>query len=278
MSKPGIFSSITASTISGNVVATAADLASSSPVNTKVISPLALKTYLGSLPSGVGISGASGSFSALSASTISGAVVPTTISSYSANNVLITPSTLSNALFNPPVVLGGGSASSSAKLGSLTVTGAFSLTGDSVQPSEGGTGNSSYTAGDILVASASNALGKLSKGSAGQVLTVASSGGIGGLAWSIPKVVPIATTVSTGTVVLATDAAAKAMVGSAVVTASNLAAIFSAPGQLGTSSLRVSTAFVNVLDANSVSASSTGVAGASDISGRAANKIMTHQV
>lgn len=175
-------------------------------------------------------------------------------------------------------MLGGGSASSSAKLGSLTVTGAFSLTGDSVQPSEGGTGNSSYTAGDILVASASNALGKLSKGSAGQVLTVASSGGIGGLAWSIPKVVPIATTVSTGTVVLATDAAAKAMVGSAVVTASNLAAIFSAPGQLGTSSLRVSTAFVNVLDANSVSASSTGVAGASDISGRAANKIMTHQV
>ncbi len=275
MSKPGIFSSITASTISGNVVATSVDLASSSPVNTKVISPLALKTYLGSLPSGVGISGASGSFSALSASTISGAVVPTTISSFSANNVLITPSTLSNALFNPPVVLGGGSASSSAKLGSLTVTGAFSLTGDSVQPSEGGTGNSSYTAGDILVASASNALGKLSKGSAGQVLTVASSGGIGGLAWSTPKVVPIATTASTGTVTLATDAAAKAMVGSAVVTASNLAAIFSAPGQLGTSSSRVSTAFVNVLDANSVSASSTGVASASDLSGKTANKIMT---
>lgn len=275
MSNPGIFSSITASTINGNIVATAADLATTSPVNNKIVSPLALKTYLGSLPAGVGISGASGSFSALSASTISGAVVPTTISSYSANNVLITPSTLSNALFNPPVVLGGGSASSSAKLGSLTVTGAFSLTGDSVQPSEGGTGNSSYTAGDILVASASNALGKLSKGSAGQVLTVASSGGIGGLAWSTPKVVPIATTASTGTVTLATDAAAKAMVGSAVVTASNLAAIFSAPGQLGTSSSRVSTAFVNVLDANSVSASSTGVASASDLSGKTANKIMT---
>ena len=79
------------------------------------------------------------------------------------------------------MVLGGGNASSSAKLGSLTVTGAFSLTGDAVQASEGGTGNSSYTAGDILVASASNALGKLTKGSAGQVLTVA-TGGIGGLA------------------------------------------------------------------------------------------------
>lgn len=275
MSNPGIFSSITASTINGNIVATAADLATTSPVNNKIVSPLALKTYLGSLPAGVGISGASGSFSALSASTISGAVVPTTISSYSANNVLITPATLSNSLYNPPVVLGGGSASSSAKLGSLTVTGAFSLTGDSVQPSEGGTGNSSYTAGDILVASASNALGKLSKGSAGQVLTVASSGGIGGLAWSTPKVVPIATTASTGTVTLATNAAAKAMVGSAVVTASNLAAIFSAPGQLGTSSSRVSTAFVNVLDANSVSASSTGVASASDLSGKTANKIMT---
>ena len=186
MSNPGIFSSITASTINGNVVATAADLASSSPVNSKVISPLALKTYLGSLPAGVGIAGASGSFSALSASTISGAVVPTTISSFSANNVLITPATLSAALFNPPVVLGGGNASSSAKLGSLTVTGAFSLTGDAVQASEGGTGNSSYTAGDILVTSASNALGKLTKGSAGQVLTVA-TGGIGGLAWVLQR-------------------------------------------------------------------------------------------
>lgn len=274
MSNPGIFSSITASTINGNVVATAADLASSSPVNSKVISPLALKTYLGSLPAGVGIAGASGSFSALSASTISGAVVPTTISSFSANNVLITPATLSAALFNPPVVLGGGNASSSAKLGSLTVTGAFSLTGDAVQASEGGTGNSSYTAGDILVASASNALGKLTKGSAGQVLTVA-TGGIGGLAWSTPKVVPIATTASTGTVTLATDAAAKSMVGSAVITASNLAALFSAPPQLGNTSSRIPTAFVNVLDANSVSASSTGIAGASDLSGKTANKIMT---
>lgn len=274
MSNPGIFSTITATAINGNIVATAADLASSSPVNTKVISPLALKTYLGSLPAGVGISGASGSFSALSASTISGAVVPTTISSFSANNVLITPATLSNSLYNPPVVLGGGNASSSAKLGSLTVTGAFSLTGDAVQASEGGTGNSSYTAGDILVASASNALGKLTKGSAGQVLTVA-TGGIGGLAWSTPKVVPIATTSSTGTVTLATDAASKAMVGSAVVTASNLAAIFSAPPQLGNTSSRIPTAFVNVLDANSVSSTSTGVAGASDLSGKTANKIMT---
>jgi uncharacterized membrane protein len=98
---PGIFSNLTASTINGGVVALSSEITQATPPNNKVVTPYALKTYLSSLPSNVPIVGTSATFSSLSASSISGNVVPTSLSNYTSQSTLITPYTLSAAFANP---------------------------------------------------------------------------------------------------------------------------------------------------------------------------------
>jgi hypothetical protein len=63
-----------------------------------------------------------------------------------------------------------------------TLGGTTTWSGATIAATRGGTGATTYTTGDILYASASNTLSKLSIGSAGQVLTVAS----GIPSWSSP--------------------------------------------------------------------------------------------
>ena len=108
-----------------------------------------------------------------------------------------TSSTSGSAVFSGGVGIGRSltvgsiTASTSTTTGALVVSGGVGVAGDIVSggsatfanalsATSGGTGSKTYTTGDILYASATNTLSKLSIGSSGQVLTV--SGGVP--AWS----------------------------------------------------------------------------------------------
>jgi len=109
------------------------------------------------------------------------------ISVASTDKVLISDATDNNAKFvsisQLTTAVGGGTVTSvdgsggSTGLtltgGAITTTGTLTL-GGKLAPGSGGTGHSTYTAGDILYADASNSLAKLAIGSTGQVLKVKS--------------------------------------------------------------------------------------------------------
>ena len=102
------------------------------------------------------------------------------ISDVTDNNVkYVTISQLTSAVGGGTVTsvnVSGGSTGLSFSGGPITTSGVITLSG-TLDETNGGTGQTSYTTGDILYASASNTLAKLAIGSAGQVLKV-SSGGI----------------------------------------------------------------------------------------------------
>ena len=102
------------------------------------------------------------------------------ISDVTDNNVkYVTISQLTSAVGGGTVTsvnVSGGSTGLSFSGGPITTSGVITLSG-TLDETNGGTGQTSYTTGDILYASGSNTLAKLAIGSAGQVLKV-SSGGI----------------------------------------------------------------------------------------------------
>lgn len=67
--------------------------------------------------------------------------------------------------------------------GPITTSGTFTLSSGTLDETFGGTGNSSYTKGDLLAASGASVLTKLGVGTNGQVLT-ADSGEVTGLKWA----------------------------------------------------------------------------------------------
>jgi hypothetical protein len=96
------------------------------------------------------------------------------------DDVAITPSNLAAVLATPHPI-GGGSANTAIFTDLKCTT--FELTNDLVQASEGGTGLSDYSRGDLLVASNASTLTKLSVENDGQVL-VTDSTQTTGLRWS----------------------------------------------------------------------------------------------
>lgn len=85
-----------------------------------------------------------------------------------ATNLALVPSNIPSILAAPGAI--GGSTPGSGAFTSLSASGAFSLTGDTVQVAEGGTAIASYTAGDMIYASGATTLAKLAKGTARQIL------------------------------------------------------------------------------------------------------------
>lgn len=81
--------------------------------------------------------------------------------------------TLTNKTLTSPTI--NGAALSGTLSGSPTFSGTLTLS-TALSPTSGGTGQSTYTTGDVLYASAANTLSKLGIGGSGQVLTV--SGGV----------------------------------------------------------------------------------------------------
>jgi len=71
---------------------------------------------------------------------------------------------------------GGVSTTASSSLNGAVISGAFSLASDQVQVTEGGTGLSSASTGDILYASGANTFSALSAGTSGQMLRYNASG------------------------------------------------------------------------------------------------------
>lgn len=133
----------------------------------------------------------------------SGASVPTQLSPATNGQVLTLVSgfpqwqTVTGTGTVTSVAVSGGTTGLTTTGGPITTTGTITLAGTLVAVN-GGTGQTSYTVGDILYASTTTALSKRTIGSSGQVLTV--SGGIP--VWSTPSSGP---TSGSGTTVVGTN-------------------------------------------------------------------------
>jgi hypothetical protein len=126
---------------------------------------------------------------------ITGDVVASSTSDYRSTvvNKVITPYALSQILASPFPI-----GSEEPNTGAFTTLHANSLSlTDPLSPYSGGTGNRCYTKGDLLVATGSNSIEKLSVGSNGQVLT-ADNCSPGGVTWRNSGVPSLPLTVDNG--------------------------------------------------------------------------------
>jgi hypothetical protein len=262
---PGLFTSITASSISGAIVASTTEVGNST-VNNKVVTPTSL-IYLLQNPPIIGQTTANkATFTDLTASTISGSVVGALSDISAGTTTKVVTSKILKDLFASPLALGTTTAST-AKFTTLTVTNGFSLAGDTLQPSEGGTGFGAYSVGDLLVGSASG-LSKLSAGSNGQVLQADSTTSTG-VKWATISN-PAATTSVPGVLQLipSTDYTSLATNNTAVTPAA-LKTILTAPPVIGATTANKAT-FSDL-----TSSTINGGVLASDTTLAATNKVVT---
>lgn len=148
---PAAFSSIIASSIGGSVIASIADVAYGTPG--KIVTASTLSSVLNALPP-IGLKSAnSARFSDLTATSITGGVIAldTDLLSYASNSRVITPATLRAAFSSPPAI-----GDSSPNAATFTTVSASTLTlGSPLPPASGGTGNTSFQRGDLLVSDGS---------------------------------------------------------------------------------------------------------------------------
>lgn len=255
MSSDGNFVNLTASTINGAVVATSSEVANTT-ANNKVITPNTLSYILARPPTIGSATPGNASFNNINVASITGAAVASISDIASATSgKFITPSLL-KSIFDSPLTLGN-LTPNSGKFSSLIVTGALTLQGDIIQTSEGGTGQSSYSKGDLLVGNGTG-LTKLTCGTNGQYLQTDSSSNIG-LKWSTITISPASTT-SSGIVqyAAATDITNLTSINT-VTSPANIKTILASPPDIGAT--KASTAKFTNLTANTIS----GPAIASDI-------------
>jgi hypothetical protein len=148
----------------------------------------------------------------------------------SSTTKVTTPAGLAALLQSPPNI--GSQNAAGGTFSSLSVTGSLALDSSiQVPPANGGTGQSSYGAGDLLVGNASGGLMRLGVGSYGQALMVDHNNA---LTWSNTGGAQVATITQSGIVQLATDSEATAGTNTdKAVTPSNVAAVFASPPPLG---------------------------------------------
>ena len=152
----------------GNVVADS-KTAIAGTSSSKIITPLTLLSVLNN-PGKIGLQTPNNAiFTNITADSIQGDVIASgsEISAGSVNNKTISPFEMYNSLQAPSVI--GSSNPGAAKFSNVTAT-SLNLSTDILQVSEGGLGTNSFNRGDILVASDSTVISKLSSGKDGQFL------------------------------------------------------------------------------------------------------------
>jgi hypothetical protein len=225
----GNFTNITASSIGGPVVASTTEV-SNSTITTKVVTPSAL-AYLLARPPVLGSATANkATFTDITANSLSGTVIASLSDVLSSSTSKIVSAKLLKDAFDAPLILGG-ITPNKGSFSSLTVAGGFTLQGDTIQASEGGTGFSTFSKGDLLIGTGTS-LAKLAIGSSGQYLQ-ADSTATNGAKWvTIPN--PLASTAVPGIIQLAntTDASLLATANTAV-SPSFLKTVLGAPPIIG---------------------------------------------
>lgn len=109
----------------------------------------------------------------------------------------------SNVSFTPAASLGSTNVQAAIEEVSNECRNADNITSGTLLASKGGTGNTSYTKGDLLAASSSTALSKLGVGTNGQVLR-ANSATATGLEWGVDYVGTVTSVTGTGAISVAT--------------------------------------------------------------------------
>lgn len=222
---PGIFTTLSASSISGTACAAVSDVQA---INSSKIATAATVAQVFQTPIDIGSrSQAKGSFTDLTAATINGGVIAQA-SDTSSTNKVVTPSALTTRLAAPTPI--GSATPNTGKFTTLTATSATLST--PLGPASGGSGFNSFSKGDIVVATGTTATGKVSLGAPGYVLTVSSSAPTG-VAWAaIPT--PTATMINAGYTTLATGPETQQLsITGKSVTPNSLASAFAAPPKIG---------------------------------------------
>jgi hypothetical protein len=166
---------------------------------------------------------------------------PTLSVLYATNTEAINPSITNKGLTpsNIPTIMASPGAIGSGNPGTGNFTTLYTqkitITNDVLKPSVGGTGITSYAKGDLLVASGSTSLTKLTTGSDGQFLQV-SSGSPTGYTWTtLSGTVPEATTTTYGVSRYAASNDLATFSTKGVVTCDTLSSLFAAPPSIGLS-------------------------------------------
>ena len=177
----GIFQTFSASTISGPVLATGAEV-DNTTIQNKGINPSVLQLGF-TIPNAIGtVTPAPAVFTNIVAQELgTNAIIPIVSDTidFSNNSKVITPLSLAAAISKPPTI--GATTPNNAAFSTLTVNGTLTLT-TPITYAKGGLGQSFYTKGDILLSTGAGYV-KLPVGRAGTYLK-ADSSAIGGVRWA----------------------------------------------------------------------------------------------
>lgn len=193
-----------ANAITGPVVANAAQAIAGSASNI-VVTPSSLTSYMQAVPTKIGrVAPCDANFNDVTAKTLGGDIVATQTDILDATSTskFVSPAMLKVALANTSAIVGG--SASTGVFSDLLVTGNISITTGLIKATAGGTGHKTFTKGDIIAASASNALDRIPIGNPGQVLTV-DYGSPTFVRWLPPSSAQIASTTASGVIQLATN-------------------------------------------------------------------------
>lgn len=224
------FTTVTMTDFAGNVIADS-KTAIAGVSSSKIITPLTLLSVLNN-PGKIGLQTPNNSiFTNITADSVQGDVIAmgSEISAGTVNNKVVSPFELYNSLQAPSII--GGSNPGSAKFTNVTAN-TLNLTTDILQVNEGGLGINSFNRGDILVASESSVISKLSSGKDGQFLQADSKEPFG-MKWvdsPAPPQTNESITGATNTEALNSSINSKALV------PSNLPSLFQAPYPIGSAS------------------------------------------
>lgn len=224
------FTTVTMADFAGNVIADS-KTAIAGTSSSKIITPLTLLSVLNN-PGKIGLQTPNNAiFTNITADSIQGDVIASgsEISAGSVNNKTISPFEMYNSLQAPSVI--GSSNPGAAKFSNVTAT-SLNLSTDILQVSEGGLGTNSFNRGDILVASDSTVISKLSSGKDGQFLQADSKEPYG-MKWVDSPAPPQTSESITG----ATNTEAlNSTVNNKALVPSNLPSLFQTPYPIGGSS------------------------------------------
>lgn len=224
------FTTVTMTDFAGNVIADS-KTAIAGVSSSKIITPLTLLSVLNK-PGKIGLQTPNNSiFTNITADSVQGDVIAmgSEISAGTVNNKVVSPFELYNSLQAPSII--GGSNPGAAKFTNVTAN-TLNLTTDILQVNEGGLGINSFNRGDILVASESSVISKLSSGKDGQFLQADSKEPFG-MKWvdsPAPPQTNESITGATNTEALNSSINSKALV------PSNLPSLFQAPYPIGSAS------------------------------------------
>lgn len=243
------FTDITASSLAGAMLATSlSDITNA--VSNKLVTPALIASALAAPPVTIGgTTPNTGVFTTIAAGTVAGTIKASaaSVSAGVRNDQVVTPAALAGALASPPTI--GVTAPGTAYLRNVSANALTTST--VVPPSQGGTGLSTTTKGDLLVGDGSS-LAPLGVGTAEQFLVSDSSQTLG-VKWYTP---PQQTQTETIAVASNSDAL-NVSEGTKALCPGNMPTVFASPPTLGTPSTAPNATFTTLTISGDLALSSS---------------------